>query len=219
VRKKVTELTDRQREVLDYIIEAMREQGYPPTVREIAEHFNMASGFGVQRHLEALQKKGFIRRESGARAMTLAPEVLATLDNLEGAFPKGTPAPINARLVPLIGQVAAGVPITAEENVEEMIPLPDDWVRGKGDIFLLRVKGDSMAPGIENRDLVIVRAQASAENGMVVVAVIDEEATVKRFFRDRGGVVLRADNPAYDDIHVHGSFRLSGRVVGLVRHY
>ncbi|MBM3462568.1 MAG: transcriptional repressor LexA [Armatimonadetes bacterium] len=218
-RTSTRELTGRQREVLDYIIEVLREQGYPPTVREIADYFGMASAFGVQRHLAALQKKGFLRRESGARAITLSPEVLQSLENIEGSYPRPIAPPIKARLVPIVGRVAAGIPITAEQNVEDMVPLPEDWLRGNPDLYMLRVKGDSMAPGIEDGDLVMVRPQASAENGAVVVALVEDEATVKRFFRERNCVVLRADNPAYDDIVVTSDFRLNGKVTGLIRHY
>jgi repressor LexA len=218
-KKRSQELTDRQREVLDFIVETLTERGYPPTVREIAQHFNMASGFGVQRHLETLQKKGYLRRESGARQITLSPEVLRDFDHAAGVLPVSTEPPLNAIHVPLVGQVAAGIPITAEENVEELLALPQSWVDGRGEVFMLRVKGDSMAPGIEDRDLVLVRAQPSAENGGIVVANVDGEATVKRFFREVTRIVLRADNPVYDDIIVERDFRLEGRVIGLIRFY
>ena len=219
--RSVRDLTERQREVLDYIVEVLRESGYPPTVREIANHFGMASAFGVQRHLEALQKKGFLRRETGARALTLAPSVLQALEHTTGALPVAAeaPPPMNATLVPVLGRVAAGIPITAEQNVDDMLALPDAWISGRGNVYLLRVKGDSMAPGIEDRDLVMVRDQASAENGAIVVACVDGEATVKRFFREQGRIVLRADNPMYADIVLTHDFRLNGRVIGVIRLY
>lgn len=217
--RSVRELTERQREVLDYIVEVLRESGYPPTVREIANHFGMASAFGVQRHLEALQKKGFLRREAGARAITLAPSVLQSLEHTSGALPVSPEAPVNATLVPVLGRVAAGIPITAEQNVDDVLALPDAWVDGRGNVYLLRVKGDSMAPGIEDKDLVLVREQASAENGALVVACVDGEATVKRFFREQTRIVLRADNPSYDDIVLTHDFRLNGRVIGVIRLY
>lgn len=217
--KSIRELTDRQREVLDYIVEVLRESGYPPTVREIANHFGMASAYGVQRHLEALQKKGFLRREAGARAMTLSPSVLQALDHTSGALPMASEPPVNATLVPVLGRVAAGLPITAEQNVDEMLALPDAWVNGRGNVYMLRVKGDSMAPGIEDKDMVMVREQGTAENGALVVACVDGEATVKRFFREQGRIVLRADNPMYDDIVLTHDFRVNGRVIGVVRLY
>lgn len=217
--KSIRELTDRQREVLDYIVEVLRESGYPPTVREIATHFGMASAYGVQRHLEALQKKGFLRREAGARAMTLSPSVLQALEHTSGALPMASEAPVNATLVPVLGRVAAGLPITAEQNIDEMLALPDAWVNGRGNVYMLRVKGDSMAPGIEDKDLVMVREQSTAENGALVVACVEGEATVKRFFREQGRIVLRADNPIYDDIVLTHDFRVNGRVVGVVRLY
>lgn len=213
------DLTDRQKEVLDHIVDVLRERGYPPTVREIADHFGMASAFGVQRHLAALQKKGFLRRDSGARAITLSSGVIQSLDNTDGSYPLPTSNPINARLIPVVGRVAAGLPITADQNVEEMIPLPEEWVRGNEGLYMLKVKGDSMAPGIEDRDYVMVRPQVTAENGALVVALVEGEATVKRFFRERARVVLRADNPAYNDIIVTSDFRINGKVVGLIRHF
>lgn len=217
--RKIRELTERQQEVLGFIVETLRESGYPPTVREIADHFGMASAFGVQRHLEALQKKGYLRREAGARALTLAPSVLQALENTQGALPVASEPPPNATLVPIVGQVAAGLPITADQNVEDTLALPTEWVQGRGNVYLLRVKGDSMAPGIEDGDLVLVREQANAENGALVVACIDGDATVKRFFRERTRIVLRADNPQYDDIIVSHDFNLNGRVIGLTRFY
>ena len=212
------DLTARQRDVLDWIIESLREQGYPPTVREIAQHFGMASAYGVQRHIAALQKKGYLYRESGARAITLAPSLLQNIGNNEGACPLPPEPLVRTRMLPIVGRVAAGLPITAEENVEEHIPWPEHWLRGKEDVFILKVKGDSMAPGIEDGDLLLVQAQTAAENGALVVALVDGEATVKRFFRDRSRVVLRADNPAYSDIVLNSSFRVNGRVVSLIRH-
>lgn len=216
-RKSTRELTERQQEVLQFIVHELRESGYPPTVREIASHFGMASAYGVQRHLEALQKKGFLRRESGARAITLSPAVLQSLDHTAGALPVSGDPPVNATLVPIVGRVAAGIPITAEQNVEELLALPDAWVQGRGNVYLLHVKGDSMAPGIEDGDLVLVREQPTAENGALVVACVEGEATVKRFFRERSRIVLRADNPQYEDIILTQDFRLNGRVVGVIR--
>lgn len=212
----IRELTERQREVLHYIVEVLRCSGYPPTVREIANHFGLASGYGVQRHLAALQKKGFIRRDTGARTITLSPAVAQALDHTEGLL-LPTQSPPNATLVPLVGQVAAGLPITAEQNVEEFLAMPNEWVQNRGSVYMLRVKGDSMAPGIEDGDLVLVREQATAENGALVVACIDGEATVKRFFRERTHIVLRPDNPHYDDIVVKQEMQLNGKVIGLVR--
>ena len=213
------DLTSRQQEVLDWIVEAIREQGYPPTVREIATHFGMASAYGVQRHLATLQKKGYIHRDSGARAITLAPSLLQAIGNSDGACPLPSEPLVKTRMLPIVGRVAAGLPITAEQNIEDRIPWPEHWLRGREDVFILKVKGDSMAPGIEDGDLLLVQTQTRAENGSLVVAVLDGEATVKRFFRGRNGVVLRADNPAYGDIVVDGMFLINGRVVGLIRQF
>jgi len=219
VNRKVRELTDRQRQVLDHIVQVLREQGFPPTVREIADHFGMKSAFGIQRHLAALQKKGFLHREPAARAITLSPTVLDTLAHTEGSYPMPLSAPVNAHLVPVVGRVAAGLPITAEQNLEDPIPLPDEWLQGREGAFLLKVKGDSMAPGIEDGDMLLIQPQTTAENGTIVVAIIDGEATVKRFFRHIQKVVLRADNPAYEDIVTNTDLRLCGKVVSLIRHF
>jgi repressor LexA len=213
------ELTERQRQVLEFIAAHLHEVGYPPTIREIASHFNMSSAFGVQRHLTELQKKGYLRRETGARrALTLAPEVLEALEASDQHTPVQPRAPLQARLAPVLGKVAAGIPISAQQHIEDQLPLPEAWFQGH-DLFLLRVQGDSMAPGIESGDLVIVRPQATAENGTVVVALLEHEATVKRFFREPRCIILRSDNPSYADIRVPQNCQIQGRVTGLIRRY
>ena len=213
------ELTERQRDVLDFIVEFLRESGYPPTIREIADHFGMSSPFGIQRHLSELQRKGYLRRESGARrALTLSPGVLEDLSSQDGDAPRSLRPPLQARLAPVLGKVAAGLPISAQQAIDEMLPLPESWFQGT-DLFMLRVQGDSMAPGIESGDLVVVRPQSTAENGTVVVALLESEATVKRFFRERNGIVLRSDNPSYADIHAPHDCQVQGRVTGLLRKY
>ncbi|HEY4003035.1 MAG TPA: transcriptional repressor LexA [Candidatus Xenobia bacterium] len=202
------DLTDRQREILDYLCEMDQERGYPPSVREICTRFDIASPNGVQRHLVALERKGFIVRDSMARGIRLHP----TMRNAKGATE-------GVRALPLLGNVAAGPPREALQDVEASIPIPEEWINGVPDAFILRVAGESMAPAIQAGDMVVVRPQARAENGDLVVACIEGEATVKRFHRDHGRVVLIADNPDYDDIPVTDDFLINGKVIGLLRRY
>lgn len=219
MRSPTRELTERQRQVLEYVASHLQAFGYPPTVREIADHFRMSSAFGIQRHLTELQRKGYLHREAGARrALTLAPEVLEAMEAAEPLSNVQPKPPLQARMAPVLGKVAAGIPISAQQNVEDHLPLPESWFQGH-DLFLLRVQGDSMAPGIESGDLVIVRPQVIAENGTVIVALIENDATVKRFFREPGCIVLRSDNPTYPDIRLPQSCQIQGRVVGLIRRY
>jgi repressor LexA len=201
------DLTDRQREILDFICEIITERGYPPSVREVCLRFGIASPNGAQRHLVALEKKGYIVRDSMARAIRLHPSI-------RGATQEG-----GGRMLPLIGRVAAGPPREALQDIESSIPVPDDWVQGIPDAFLLRVAGESMAPAIQPGDLVVVRPQARADNGDVVVAVIYGEATVKTFRRVGDRVVLIAENPDYQDIEVNDDFLINGKVIGLLRQY
>jgi repressor LexA len=204
------ELTERQQAILDFISMSVRERGFPPSLREISSQFGIQSTQGVLRHLEALEKKGYIKRDSrAARSMQIMGERPSPEDDL------------NLRMVPIIGQVAAGSPIAAVENVEDQIPFSKDWLSMGKDYFLLRVKGDSMAEAIQPGDLVLVERQTRAELGQIVVAMIDEEATVKRFFQEKNRVLLRADNPSYSDIVVENGAELQilGKVTGLVRKY
>lgn len=201
------ELTERQKEILDYLVRMVQEQGFPPTLREMMDHFGISSTNGITRHLEALEKKGWIHRDSGARSIRLNPALLEA------------PAPANLRMVPLVGEVAAGRPITAVENVEDRLPISEDWLRVNDSSFFLRVRGDSMAEAIQPADLVLVEPSPTAQRNEIVVAMIEDEATVKRYLPEADRVVLRSDNPAYADIIVSRDFRLVGRVTALIRKY
>jgi repressor LexA len=195
-------LTPRQEEVLDLVLESLERRGYPPSIREICDALGLSSTRGALRHLEALEKKGFITRASGARAIQVR-------DALRGA----------AAYLPLVGEVPAGPLRHASEEVEEWVPVPARW--GGGGRFLLRVRGDSMSgDGIRDGDLVVVDPSPSARNGEVVVALVDGEATVKRLRRRGGAVELEASNPAYATLRVEkgeAEVRLAGRVVSLLR--
>ncbi len=198
-------LTDRQKAIYDFLLKTIREKGFAPSIHEIGRRFKIASTNGVSDHLKALEKKGYIRRV-GKRAI----EVVNAL---------GKAALTATREAPVLGRVPAGKPFLSEENIEGVITIPDDMSSGK--TFALQVKGDSMiGAGIMDGDRVIVKQQAGAENGEIVCAVIDGEATLKRFFKKDGVVTLKAENEKYAPITVsQGEFRIAGKVVGLLRKF
>ncbi len=198
-------LTVRQKAIYDFLLASIREKGYAPSMHEIGARFNIASTNGVSDHLKALEKKGYIRR-AGKRAI----ELLSTL---------GKPVLIAARDVPILGRAPAGKPFLAEENIEGLLTIPDDIA--SGELFALEVKGDSMTgAGILDGDRVIVKQQGTAENGEIVCALIEGEATIKRFYKKDTVVTLKAENEKYSPITVsQGEFRIVGRVVGLMRKF
>jgi repressor LexA len=203
-------LTERQRQVLEFIDERTREQGYPPSVREIGEAVGLSSPSTVHAHLAALQDKGYLRRDpTKPRAIEIA------LEPSTGTAIDRRPV----RNVPLLGDVAAGTGVLAAENVEEVIPVPTDLC-GEGELFMLRVRGESMIDaGIFDGDYVVARAQRTADNGDIVVAGIPgEEATVKTFLRKRNKVVLRPANAAMDDlVYDPTDIEIYGKLVTLMR--
>lgn len=203
------ELTRRQREILDFIRSFSQRHGVPPTVREIGERFRVTPRAAFD-HLRALEKKGQLRRRlttgRASRVLTLADRGPATQE------------------VPVLGRIAAGAPLLAEENREGSLPLAVEWLAGKGrgeEVFALRVRGDSMVNAhIVEGDLVLVRRQGSAEPGDIVVALLDNEATVKRFGRQGEAVVLKPEHPTMSPILVRPGqkdFKILGKVIGLVR--
>jgi len=203
-------LTTRQRQVLEFIDSEVRQRGYPPSVREIGEAVGLSSPSTVHAHLAALQDKGYLRRDpSKPRAIevTLEPSTGADVDR----------RPV--RHVPLLGDVAAGTGVLAVEQVEELMPVPED-LTGDGELFMLRVRGESMIDaGIFDGDFVVVRVQPSADPGDVVVAgILGEEATVKTFLRKRNKIVLRPANETMEDLVFDPSdVRIYGKVVTLLR--
>lgn len=203
------ELTSRQREILDFIRAEIHRRGFPPSVREIGEAVGLSSSSTVHSHLAALEVKGLLRRDpSKPRAL----EVLDYRDTERGIDYESVQA------VPLVGQVAAGAPILAAENIETTLPLPASFA-GE-DTFVLRVKGESMIEaGILDGDFVVVRQQRSAIDGDIVVAMINEEATVKRFFREGDRIRLQPENATMDPIYAdeHADFSVLGKVVALFR--
>lgn len=198
-------LTVRQREVLDFINGYIERRRYPPAIRELAEHFSI-SVRGAYDHLKALRKKGYVRSAEGR------PRSLEVLD--DGSDER------RHRLVriPLLGPVAAGTPLFAEENVAGTIAVSDELL-GSGTCFALRVRGDSMCDaGILDGDIAIVRRQEHADNGDIVVAMIEEAATLKRFFLERNRVRLQAENAAYPPIFAQ-NLRILGKLRAVQRTY
>lgn len=208
------ELTDRQRQTLEYIAETVSERGYPPSVREVCEALGLASSSTVHSHLQALQRKGYLRIDpTKPRAI----EVLFDADT--GLAAERRPA----RSVPLLGRIAAGTPILAEEQVEEIYPMPADLV-GDGNTFMLEVRGDSMIEaGIFDGDYVIVRQQPTARSGEIVAAMVPSEtgdfaeATVKRIRHRGSAIVLEPANPHLAPYEAPPGTEILGKVVAVFR--
>ena len=218
------ELTSRQREIFNFVRTFIKERGYPPSVREIGVHFNIYPR-AVFDHLKALERKGYLKRRS---SMSRGLEVLV-FQGHEPYAPYQRAGPYQEhqkkegrpliREIPILGRVAAGKPTLAVEHVEGTIPLPTEWVRGR-EVFLLKVKGDSMSPYILPDDYVVVRSQPSAENGDVVVTLMGEEATVKRFFKKKRKIELKPDNESWETIQIEegsGEIQILGKVIGVFR--
>jgi repressor LexA len=199
----VKDLTKRQREIFDFISRYLSRHGYPPTVREIGKAVGLHSSSTVHAHLHNLEKIGLLRRDpTKPRAIELL------VDKAKKAI-----APAG---LPLVGHVAAGEPILAEENIEEYLEVPD-VIGGETGDYILRVRGDSMiGAGILEDDFVVVRPTEVADNGEIVVAMVGDEATVKSFYRERDEVRLEPANPAYEPIRT-SDVHLLGRVVGVFR--
>lgn len=203
-------LTKRQNEILDFILAEIAKKGYPPSVREIGQAIGLSSSSTVHSHLAALEKKGYIRRDP------TKPRALEVFESkIQSA---AAPEQVHAhfRNLPLVGQVAAGIPILAEENVEDTISVPAELTTDEGN-FILRVRGESMIEaGILDGDLIIVREQKTANNGDIVVAMIEDEATVKRFFRHGDRVVLKPENKSMEPI-IAREVIIIGKAIGLLR--
>ncbi len=206
-------VTEKQLRILDVIREFTADRGYPPSVREIGEHVGLSSSSTVQSHLKTLERRGLLHRDP------TKPRALVTHDYVRPGTPKPAPPPGDrpeVALIPIVGRVAAGVPITAAENHEETFALPADFVRQSG-TFMLRVKGDSMIDAaILDGDLIVVAPKPDAANGEIVVALIDGEATVKRFYREPGRVRLQPENSTMAPIYAD-DVTIVGRVEAVVR--
>ncbi|MGO1284266.1 MAG: transcriptional repressor LexA [Brachybacterium sp.] len=206
-------LTRRQRLILETINAAIATHGYPPTMREIGDAVGLTSSSSVAHQLQALERKGFLRRDpKRPRAMEV---VMPGVDDTPSAAPEPELSP-NSVTVPLVGRIAAGVPITAEEQIEDVFTLPQRLV-GDGDLFLLQVVGDSMIDAaICDGDWVVVRSQSTAEKGEIVAAMIDGEATVKTFVQRDDHVWLMPHNPAFAPI-LGDHAEILGKVVAVLR--
>jgi repressor LexA len=205
----MTKLSKRQQNILDYIKDEVRKKGYPPSVREIGEAVGLASSSTVHGHLARLESKGLIRRDP------TKPRAIEILDiDEQSNIPKS-----NVINVPVVGKVTAGIPITAIENVEEYFPLPESIAPADEQVFMLEVMGDSMIEaGILDGDYVIVKQQKTAQNGEIVVAMTeDDEATVKRFFKEKDYIRLQPENSSLEPIILQ-NVSILGKVIGVYRH-
>lgn len=197
-------MSAKQQEILEYIKETILKKGYPPAVREICEAVKLKSTSSVHSHLETLEKNGYIRRD---------PTKPRTIEIIDDCFNLARREVVN---VPLIGTVAAGTPLLAQENIETYFPIPSELLPNK-EIFMLKVKGDSMIEaGIFNGDQILVEKTNTAENGEIVVALLDDSATVKRFYREDGHYRLQPENASMEPIFVD-EVQILGKVIGLFR--
>src|SRR5436853_2604821 len=200
-------LTERQQAILDFINEYVEENSFPPSVREIGKHFEIYPAT-VQDHISALERKGYLQKKR-FQSRTLSIPGRRTSSDRQAA-----PG------IPIVGKVAAGVPLLAQENIEDTVQLPKQWAPAGA--FLLKVQGNSMEGAhILDGDYVLVHPQQMAANGEIVVALIGEEATVKRFYRTDRGITLKAENPNYEPIEIErseaASFKVIGKVMGVLR--
>ena len=197
-------ITAKQTEILEYIKECVLKKGYPPSVREICEAVHLKSTSSVHSHLATLEEKGYIRRD---------PTKPRTIEIIDEEF---NPARRELVNIPVVGTVAAGQPILAEENISDYFPVPAD-ILPNADVFMLEVKGESMInAAILNGDKLIVRIQNTAENGDKVVALLDDSATVKTFYKEDGHYRLQPENDSMDPI-IAGHVQILGKVVGVIR--
>jgi len=198
-------VNQRETEIIRYIKHSIQSRGYPPSVREIGEAVGLKSSSTVHNYLCRLEEKGLLRRDP------TKPRAMEVLDDDKESFREMV-------MVPVLGRVAAGIPLLAVENKEDMFPMPVDFV-GRGEFFMLRVKGNSMVEaGILEGDLVLVRQQPSVDNGDIAVALLDDEATIKRFFREDGHIRLQPENYQLSPIIVN-DVTVLGKVTGLVRKF
>lgn len=200
-------ITKKQQEILDYIKNEILNRGFPPAVREICEAVNLKSTSSVHSHLETLEKNGYIRRD---------PTKPRAIEIVDDSFNLVRREVVN---VPIIGSVAAGEPILAIENIEGYFPIPAEFMPNV-QTFILKVKGESMVnAGILDGDHVIVEQCSSAKNGDMVVALVDDSATVKTFYKEDGYYRLQPENDYMDPIIVHGDLQILGKVIGSYRFF
>lgn len=200
-----SKLSTKQQEILEYLKECILKKGYPPAVREICEAVKLKSTSSVHAHLETLEEKGFIRKD---------PTKPRAIEILDDTFNLTRRELVN---VPIVGAVSCGAPILANENIEGYFPVPPEYLHNK-ESFMLKVKGDSMInAGIFHGDLVLVERANTARNSDIVVALIEDEATVKTFYKENGYIRLQPENDSMDPIIVDGNISILGKVIGLFR--
>lgn len=205
-------ISARQKNILEFINKNINESGYPPSVREIASAVNLNSSATVHAHLKKLEEYGYLKRDpSKPRAISL------TIRGMQHHEPGRSQS--NLVFVPVVGNIAAGKPVLAEENIDDYFPLTADFVRGNSEVFMLSVRGDSMVnAGIMDRDYIIVRKQDTAINGEIIVALLEDEATVKRFFKNDHAVKLIPENDHMEPI-IAEDVKILGKVIGVIRKY
>ena len=200
-------ITKKQSEILEYIKAEVLQKGYPPSVRDICEAVSLKSTSSVHAHLETLEKNGYIRRD---------PSKPRAIEIVDDNFNLTRRELVN---VPLIGTVAAGQPLLAVENIDNYFPIPQEYLPNR-QTFLLRVKGESMInAGIFDGDDVLVAQQSDARNGDMVVALVDDSATVKTFYREKDHIRLQPENDTMDPILVYGDLKILGKVIGVIRFF
>lgn len=198
-------LSPRQKELLEHIAAHIEEKGYPPSYQELANRMNIKSKFAILKHIDALVSKGYLEKDSTARALRII-------------NPEYAPANKEKADIPLIGRVAAGQPILAQENIERYVSIPRALIKSEGRYYALKVRGDSMVnAGILDDDLVVVNSTHQAFNKDIVVALINDEVTVKRLMVGNNKTYLKAENPNFSDIYPQGEWSIQGKVVGLIR--
>jgi repressor LexA len=207
---------ERQVKILDYIAATLRARGYPPSVREIARAVGLASTSAVHHHLQILEREGYLERGAAqSRALRLTPQAAIRLGLSSELVPQATARESYA--LPVIGEIAAGGPIEAYQEVSETLPVPE-MLAPSGDAYVLRVRGDSMIEAaIMDGDYVLIRPQSTARNGDIVVAQVEENAvTLKRFYRENGRIRLQPANPSYPP-QVYDDVRIQGKLIGVIR--
>lgn len=206
------QISEKQYQIFKFIVDTIKNIGYPPSVREIAKAVSLSSSATVHSHLKKLEKLGYIRRSKGSsRAIEILNSAYKPQDNTSNLN--------NVILIPIVGNVAAGTPILAQENIEEYFPVSSDFIKDSSDVFMLKVKGDSMInAGILDRDYIIVRKQEIARNGEIIVALLEDEATVKRFLKTDKAIKLIPENDFMKPIVVE-DVRIVGKVIGVIRKY
>jgi len=210
----LNKLSKRQEEIYLFIINEINNKGYPPSVREIGKAVGLKSPASVHNHLKTLEKLEYIRRDPSK------PRAIEILDKHKDEKEFKEQFEKEMIYIPIVGRVTAGIPVLAEENIEDYFPVPTSFIKTKGkQLFMLEIDGESMKnAGINDGDYVIAQQQRTANNGEIVIALIDNRATVKRFYKRNDYIELKPENPNYDSILVK-NLKLMGKVVGLFRNF